>query len=194
MVRRLVPLAAVTVLLSAITAVLTLTGSGGNAQEGAVRLHNDAPGLFTSNRSVRSLCVDGIGLSVTDSDVSMIRDAVLKALSGLKGTHKFLEAQADPLVQLGCPPPTGLLDPSVPTKGRIGPGVAVPSKHVAFIYIVADELYESSFGNLPYGETTEELFCERRSECSGVTQGLYIPRSVGSRALTEGLLDALSFR
>lgn len=147
--------------------------------------------FITSNRSVRSLCVDGAeGISVSRGQVAMIRQAVVDALD----SHPYLEAQGEPVVSAGCPPPTGLTDQPVPDKNRGGTVVDSPSEHMLFVYIVPDNVFSRSFGEVPYGTATEEFFCGGSHNCAAVTEGLYVPPSVSPEALQVGLLDALGFR
>ncbi len=166
------------------------------AAEAQTRVTFDAPpGLTTSNRTVRSLRVDGAaGYAVSAADVDRILRAAKEALDSIKSTHAFLEEQGDPVVSQGCPPPTGLTGEPGPRKGRIGRGVAVPSEHRVFVYFVAEDQYRGSFADYPYGRAGEEFYCIRTSECSTVTEGLYVTPSIRSEMLREGLLDAMGFR
>lgn len=199
MLRRMRAPVAVILLLGGLAGVGLLVAELGTAEQETAQKEKvtfDAPpGLVTSNRSVRSLCVDGAGgASVSSAEVEMIRQATVDALDSIKDTYTFLEEQGEPVISQGCPPPTGLSGQPGPRKGRIGRGVAVPSEHVAFVYFVPEDAYHDSFGDYPYGRAGEELYCIRRSACSSVTEGLYVTPSVSPEALREGLLDALTFR
>lgn len=188
------------ILPSAVIAALILAATGAliaqevQTDEERTTFESQLPGLTTSNRSVRSLCVDGAaGHSVSDRDVDVVLAAAREALDGIKDAYAFLEGELPVEAVKGCPPPMGLTGTPGPRVGRIGRGVAEPSIHSVFVYIVPEDVYADNFADYPYGRAGEEFYCIRRSECSSVTEGLYITPTTDPATLQEGLLDSMGF-
>lgn len=184
---------AIVVVLVAIAGVTLFLVKMSNAGESEVEFGNSP--LLTTNRSGTSVCLDaaaGAALSVADEE--SVQQALALLQDDLVG-RTFGPAT----LSRGCPPPAAQ-DASnrFSETGRtivIGPTTTTPSSHFVHIYVVPKDTFRDWFGDVPYGEAGEEMFCGNpvRHNCAGVTVGLYLPSGMSADAIKEGLRDAFGF-
>jgi len=194
-----IPAVLVILLLGALAGLVLLVGEYGVAQEQPVR-SVESP-LLTSNREDYSLCVDAAPSgSVSAAD----QEAVTRALSALRQEladrsyeQTVLSRLDGALVTSGCPPAAAVsghhyVDPDTGRRRVAGGRTSNPSEHVLHIYVVAQDTFQSWFGNQSYGTSTEEAYCTGH-QCIPATHGLYIKPGMGQAVLHEALRDVLGF-
>ena len=150
--------------------------------------------LLTDDRTHLSICVDGAaGYSVTDADVEAVRETLEDAVASVSNVPPEYSERK---VVEGCPPaPPALTDDTWSVSYRLiflEVQVDVPSEHRVFVYLLPPHVYETSFGSELYTIVGSEFFCGGGDACLTITRGLYVPASVSSDVLREGLVSVLN--
>lgn len=179
-------------------AALACGGANGEPEPTASPTQPEASGdglphnpLLSDTRSRLSVCVAGTeGQDISDAEVDEVRDALEAGFSDVSDVPVEFN---DPEVVADCPPP--VVPPGTPADfpGLGAPKVDEPSDHMIFVYFLTDEIFEVTFGEQPYSVSPEEFVC-RFDDCEEVTLGLYVPASVSSTVLEDGLLYAFHLR
>lgn len=150
--------------------------------------------LATSNRDHMAFCASGAGgyeVSEADSDrISKTIDSVIERV----GSENWPQGRTlFSLTTVDCPEPAvplgrGFLE----EKGTADFAVATdnPIFYRVLIYLVGNDVYESTFGWLVYARAPAELLCTG-DQCAEVTTALYVPASISDADLEEGLFQAV---
>ena len=164
--------------------------------------------LYLAGRDKFSICVDGVGIDLTEEQLEAVDTALDVALpraveisdGRLTGVP---EQYSDPQFVRGCPDPKVLeqaldghvLDYFERNTMRRGTFVSESgpdslSPHRVWVYFVERETYAEAFGEERYIATSEEFVCE--SICWAVTRVFYVPADAGGLAIQDGFLGTLN--
>ena len=111
-----------------------------------------------------------------------------------------LAAHLYPTVEVssGCPDPAAadaskrFHDPKTGKITALGPTTETPSEYLVHLYIVEPDLYRDWFGDQPWTNTSEEMWCgsPRTFTCAPVTYGIYVTPSATADTFLRSMFDA----
>lgn len=160
-------------------------GRGSDEAAGSAGAHTsvESAGAFLG-REVLAACIEADGPVDTQIFVDTVeRIKTRLALRENQDVSRFDGAYA----REGCPP-HGLTGEPI-GRGTMGKLVEEASEYRLFVYVIDEELFQQSFGDVPYAEAGAEHQCSGDA-CFGVTVALFLTsldEDVLFRAVTDGL-------
>ena len=147
------------------------------------------------HRTKLSICVDGAGgVSVSDADSELVREGLDSVTSNL-GEEGYLRYLVEANIVAGCPEPTLPLGTPINSVNETRPyqkDVRVASEHLVFVYVLPQDVYAATFGEIEYFRAGAEVCCMTGNN-GLVTSAVYVTRAITDGKLGEVLMRAMGF-